>query len=122
MNAWGSPGGFCEVDEHPLETVEREVLEETGVRVTASGYLGVWVDRYSDDPDDADADVINVAYYLAAPRETTGEPDPAEVSEVAWFTWDELPAELAPPGTLATVLDIARSAETTPVLDRPDRS
>jgi ADP-ribose pyrophosphatase YjhB (NUDIX family) len=22
-DAWGSPGGFCEAGEHPLETVER---------------------------------------------------------------------------------------------------
>jgi len=79
-------------------TVEREVLEETGLLVEVTGYVGVWVDVYADDPRDADADVINVAYYLAAP--TGAEPgpiDPAEVLEIGWFGWDDLPARLAPP-------------------------
>jgi 8-oxo-dGTP diphosphatase len=40
QDAWGSPGGFCEVGEHPIETVEREVLEETGLRVSVTGYIG----------------------------------------------------------------------------------
>ncbi len=47
---WCAPGGFCEMGEHPIETVEREVLEETGYRVRRTGYIGVWVDRYADDP------------------------------------------------------------------------
>ena len=115
---WGSPGGFCEVGEHPIETVVREVLEETGLGVEVAGYLGVWVDAYADDPG-ADADMINVAYYLARPTGTGGEPDPAEVSEIGWFAWDDLPTELAPPGTLARVLDVARDAQPDSILDRP---
>ena len=116
---WGSPGGFVEAGEHPVETVEREVLEETGVRVAVTGYLGVWVDRYADDREDEEADVIDVGYYLARPEHTEASPDPAEVSEIGWFAWDDLPAELAPPGTLAAVLAIARHATPAPVLDRP---
>ena len=115
---WGSPGGFCEVGEHPIETVVREVLEETGLQVEVTGYVGVWVDVYADDPE-AEADVINVAYYLARPTGTVGEPDPAEVSEIGWFAWDDLPAELAPPGTLDAVLAATRSgAAVTPLADR----
>lgn len=122
--AWCSPGGFCERGEHPLETLEREVLEETGLRVEPSGYLGVWVDEYGDEPGvDPDAFFINVAYYLAAPAgppERT--PDPAEVSDVRWFAWDALPRRLAPPGTLEAVLAVAQAtlegrAEALP--DRP---
>jgi 8-oxo-dGTP diphosphatase len=118
---WGTPGGFSEEGEHPVETVEREVLEETGLRVTVTGYLGVWVDRYADDPGDVEADVINVAYYVAAPAEVTdAQPDPAEVSEVGWFRWDELPADLAPPGTLEAVLVAVRhGAVATSLPDRP---
>jgi hypothetical protein len=47
----------------------------------------------------------------------TGEPNDAEVSEVAWFGWDELPVELAPPGTLEAVLAAARHPR--PLADRP---
>jgi ADP-ribose pyrophosphatase YjhB (NUDIX family) len=116
---WCSPGGFCERGEHPIETVEREVLEETGLRVKVSGYLGVWVDDYTDATAVPEVDVINVAYYLAEPvGGGEGDFDPAEVSELRWFAWDELPADLAPPGTLAAVLAVARGAGGSPVLDR----
>jgi len=108
---WGSPGGFCELGEHPAETVIREVLEETGLDVEVTGYLDTWIDVYADDPSDPDAGVINVAYYTAAPTTNAdGALDPLEVSELGWFAPDELPAELAPPGTLTDVLEAARAA------------
>jgi 8-oxo-dGTP diphosphatase len=117
-DAWGPPGGFCERGEHPLETVEREVLEETGLRVRVTGYLGVWVDDYADEPGLDANEIINVAYYSAEP--VGGDErdfDPAEVSELAWFSWDEPPDDLAPPGRLAAVLAVARDAQPTPILD-----
>jgi 8-oxo-dGTP diphosphatase len=109
---WCSPGGFCEIGEHPIETVARETREETGLHVAVGGYLGTWVDVYADDPSDPDAEVINVAYYTATlASDDPPRLDPAEVSEIAWFGWDELPDELAPPGTLEAVLAVARSPE-----------
>jgi len=108
---WGSPGGFCELGEHPAETVVREVREETGLDVEIKGYLDTWVDVYADDPSDRDAGVINVAYYTAVlTTRERGSIDPSEVSEIAWFGWNELPTDLAPPGTLEAVLDAARAA------------
>jgi ADP-ribose pyrophosphatase YjhB (NUDIX family) len=118
-DAWCSPGGFCELGEHPIETVEREVFEETGIRVTVTGYIGVWVDHYADEPSPNDT-IINVAYYQAVPNgEPSGVSDDAEVSEIAWFGWDELPDELAPPGTLEAVLAAARVTPQAPLFDRP---
>src|SRR3989442_8834371 len=32
---WGLPGGFLNQNEHPARAVEREVVEETGLRVRA---------------------------------------------------------------------------------------
>jgi len=108
---WGSPGGFCEHGEHPIETVEREVLEETGLHVRVGSYLGVWVDEYVDELAAPSVDVINVAYYLAEPAGGDQRDfDPAEVSELRWFGWDEVPGDLAPPGTLEAVLAAARAA------------
>jgi ADP-ribose pyrophosphatase YjhB (NUDIX family) len=115
-DARGSPGGFCEAGEHPVETVEREVLEETGLKVSVTGYLGVWVDTYADDPPEPDADVINVAYYTATALDGDETAfDRREVSEVGWFGWDELPPDLAPPSTLEGVLAAARAG--TPLAD-----
>jgi ADP-ribose pyrophosphatase YjhB (NUDIX family) len=122
-DAWCSPGGFCERGEHPLETVEREVLEESGQLVEVTEYLLVWVDEYGDAPGDPDAEVVNVAYYLGRPRGPGGGTvDPTEVSDVAWFPWDELPEKLAPPRTLGAVLAVARATlegRATPLPDRP---
>ena len=113
---WGSPGGFCELGEHPTETVAREVLEETGLEVEVGDYLGTWVDVYADDPDESDAGVINVAYYMAAlASDTPARVDPAEVSELGWFSLDALPDALAPPGTLEAVL----ASVTNPGHNRP---
>ena len=116
---WCSPGGFCERGEHPIDTVAREVFEETGLRVRVTGYLGVWIDDYADEPGRDENEIINVAYYLAEP--TGGDEadfDPEEVSELRWFAWDDLPAELAPPRTLGAVIVAARHAAPAPILDR----
>ena len=43
---WDVPGGFCESKEHPVCTAEREVFEETGLRIRVVGFLGIWLDEY----------------------------------------------------------------------------
>ncbi len=94
------------------------MLEETGLRVSVTDYIGLWVDTYLDEHAVPDADVINVAYYRAVPLGGDESAfDPREVSELRWFGWDELPSELAPPGTLVAVLAAARSGRALP--DRP---
>lgn len=115
---WATPGGFCESGEHPVETVKREVFEELGLRVEVTGYIGVWVDDYADEPGRDDNEIINVAYYLAALVDD-GSPvlAPAEVSELGWFSWHALPVPLAPPDTLEAVLVAAQRARAAPLLD-----
>jgi ADP-ribose pyrophosphatase YjhB (NUDIX family) len=88
------------------------VQEETGYQVEVTTYLGTWIDAYADHPAEPDAGVINVAYYVAVPVGHEGERgpvDPAEVSEAAWFAWDQLPRDLAPPRTLEAVLSVAHA-------------
>jgi ADP-ribose pyrophosphatase YjhB (NUDIX family) len=120
---WCAPSGFCDLDEHPTHAAERETYEETGIRVNVTGYIGIWLDRYSDDPLEED-DAIAVAYYHARP---TGEPadrhDPDEVAEMRWFAAEELPDGLAPPRTLPVVLaawraDLGANRTQTPLHDR----
>jgi ADP-ribose pyrophosphatase YjhB (NUDIX family) len=42
---WELPGGAAERDESPTETSVREVLEETGLRVSAERLTGVYYER-----------------------------------------------------------------------------
>jgi 8-oxo-dGTP diphosphatase len=126
LGMWCAPGGFCEESEHPIETVEREVAEETGLQVRVTGFIGIWLTAYSDVPH-RDGGTIAVAYYHAEPSgPTSGEVDPAEVAELGWFAWDELPEGLAPPDTLPAVLaawrkDLLANRTRTPLPDRPQR-
>jgi 8-oxo-dGTP diphosphatase len=124
---WSAPAGFCDGLEHPIAAAEREAFEETGIRASVTGFLGIWTDSYTDEPgaDDEDVELISVVYYYATSLdEGSGTPDPDEVAEARWFPWSELPAALAPPGTLEQVLAAARDAwesgaTVTPLPDRP---
>jgi ADP-ribose pyrophosphatase YjhB (NUDIX family) len=103
---WDIPGGFCELDEHPRLTAEREVFEETGLRTTVTGLLGIWMDRYGEG-EDAEA-TLNV-YYHAVPAQpdvaASLNADAAEVAEIGWFAPDSLPRDQAFPEHQLAVLD-----------------
>jgi 8-oxo-dGTP diphosphatase len=84
---WDLPGGFVDEDEHPLGTMRRELREETGLEVEPLEFLGVWMDRYSED--DSGPSTLNL-YWTA--RVVGGEPTAADdVSELRWFARSELP-------------------------------
>jgi 8-oxo-dGTP diphosphatase len=108
---WDTPGGFCEADEHPILTAEREVLEETGLAIRITGVLGMWMDRYGSSDDEAHQKTTLNIYFHAVP---VGAPQlkirPDEVAAAAWFKPDELPRELAFPGHIVPVLDAWRRA------------
>ncbi len=90
---WDLPGGFLDEDEHPLETVRRELREETGLEVEPVDFLGFWMDRYSED--ESGPSTLNL-YWTA--RVVAGEPEAADdVSELRWFAPDEIP----PPDEIA---------------------
>lgn len=121
---WDIPGGFCEIDEHPIETATREAREETGLDVEVTGFLGVWLDRYPN-PADADHPVVTLnAYYHAAAGARVGRPDADETTELGWFEPDGLPDDIAFPDHAHAVLAAWRQAldegrTVTPLPDRP---
>ncbi len=42
------PGGFIELEESPEQAVKRELMEETGLEIELTGYLGTFPDRYGE--------------------------------------------------------------------------
>jgi ADP-ribose pyrophosphatase YjhB (NUDIX family) len=85
--AWDLPGGFVDEDEHPLDCIRRELREETGLDVEPLDFLGVWMDRYSED--ESGPSTLNL-YWTA--QVVGGDPQAADdVSELRWFAPYELP-------------------------------
>jgi ADP-ribose pyrophosphatase YjhB (NUDIX family) len=83
---WCIPGGGADVGESPSAAAEREVEEETGLRVRATRLLGVYDNRTWVLPS-----VARHAYYLVFECEVLGgELTPSnETSEFRWVTPDE---------------------------------
>ena len=82
---WDLPGGFMDEGEEPLDTLRRELREETGLELEPGAFLGGIPDRYGEDGP------WTVNFYWEA-RLGEGEPRPADdVAELAWFPADALP-------------------------------
>jgi 8-oxo-dGTP diphosphatase len=85
---WDLPGGFVHESEHPLDALHRELFEETGLGIEPQQLFGIWMDQYGPGPD---APWTLNMYWLARPL--GGELRPADdVSELRWFSPEELPA------------------------------
>ena len=83
---WDLPGGFMEEDEQPFETLRRELLEETGLRVEPGEFVGAITDRYGEEG----SSTVNLSWTAHI---VAGKPSPADdVAELRWFAPDQLPA------------------------------
>ena len=81
---WDLVGGFMDEGEEPLETLRRELREETGCEIEVGEFLGGLPDRYGDDG------IWTINFYWEATLQ--GEPQPGDdVAELVWFPREELP-------------------------------
>jgi len=86
---WDTPGGFLEEGESPLDGLRRELREETGLEIEPGDFFGTVIDLYGDGPD---AQFVLSLNWTA--RILSGTPAAADdISEIRWFTADELPGE-----------------------------
>ncbi|OGM21142.1 hypothetical protein A2714_04895 [Candidatus Woesebacteria bacterium RIFCSPHIGHO2_01_FULL_38_9] len=79
--SWALPGGYIKAKEHPKEAIEREVMEESGLTITADERLKIRTDRTS-----ARIEIIYIGSFIG------GEFKPSsEVKEARLFSFDDLP-------------------------------
>jgi len=89
-DTWATPGGHLEFGESPESCAVREVLEETGLRVSPAAL------HHVDFTHDLFPDIGRhyITLFVEAPA-PTGEPqlrEPDKCLQWAWFRWDALPA------------------------------
>ena len=97
---WSMHGGSLEIGETPEDAARREFFEETGLTAGKMELLGAFSGpdtRYTY-PNGDQVFIVGIFYIC---EEFTGQPhtDPNEVSTLAWFPIDALPApcEISPP-------------------------
>jgi 8-oxo-dGTP diphosphatase len=92
---WSFPGGHLEMYETWEQCAEREVLEETGIRIKNIRFAGVTNDLFIEERKHY------ITLFMMADFET-GElkiMEPEKCSEWNWFSWDRLPQPLFLPIT-----------------------
>lgn len=86
---WDLPGGFLEVGEHPEEGARREIEEETGLKVEITQLLSIEMDVYGEN----NCSTLNLHYRA---KLVGGEEKPdSDITEIRWFSADELPEKIA---------------------------
>ncbi len=83
------PGGFVRAGEGLREAVERELIEETGLRVDYLEQLYTYGDDTQRDPR---AQVVTVAYYALVPPDRVASAPEGDARDAAWTPIAELPA------------------------------
>jgi ADP-ribose pyrophosphatase YjhB (NUDIX family) len=106
---WDIPGGFLEEGEPPLDCVRRELREEAGIGLVDERLLGIWMDRY-----EYKRRVVATLNIFYAARVGDGTLEPADdVSELRWFSPEEVPVDELAFGHIPEVLSAARGNENT---------
>jgi len=78
---WSLPGGYIKSKEHPLEGLEREIKEESGLIVSAEEQLQIRTDRET-----SRLDITIVGKYIGGEFKSSHE-----VSGYGFFSFDNLP-------------------------------
>jgi len=85
---WTLPGGWADVGETPRTAIEREVLEEAGLEVSATRLVGIYDANRIEDS----LSIFHAYKLLFLCEVKSGELSPSiETTEVGFFLMDDLP-------------------------------
>ena len=86
---WCMPGGWADVGDAPSAMVEREVMEESGLRVRAARIVGV----FDSNRESGDVDILHAYKLVFLCDDLGGEPRSSnETSAAGFFGLHEIPA------------------------------
>lgn len=90
---WSLPSGILEPGEQPATGLAREVLEETCAAVSVQALVSVWSQPEVTYPNGDRSQYLDLTFLC---RHVGGEPrvGDGELTEVAWFSVDDLPPDL----------------------------
>ena len=86
---WTLPGGFADVGRSAAQNVEKEILEEAGMRVKASRLYGVR--HKAKRPDEPDARDFYKMFFLCERADDSAPVAGAETSDARFFPRERLP-------------------------------
>ena len=87
---WSTPGGHLEFGESPEECARREAMEEVGVHLGDVRFRALTNDVFGTDGRHYVTFWMDGEHVGGEPRLLAAH----EMSEVSWFEWDALPAQL----------------------------
>ncbi len=85
---WCLPAGFMEWHEHPSQTAEREILEETGLEIELNGIFEIY--SGTDDPRNNAVLILYLANVIGGELKAADD-----ALDVAWFSFNNLPEKIA---------------------------
>ena len=87
---WSLPGGFLHIGENAANAAQREVLEETGIKIQVQRLMGVFSPAYKWIYPNGDQVHAVVSVFKASPTGGVEKADQVEISQVGWMTPEEL--------------------------------
>ena len=105
-NKWTTPSGFVEINEHPTDTIKREVKEEINIEIEVLEMLPL-VDSFPNHKNK-----YHMIYLSFLCKIINGTPQnidaDGDISEIKWFDVDDLNQELLIRGTLPPIKEATK--------------